>query len=248
MSKVVSILIINLFLSGVGFCQGGPPMMTDDPGTPGDKIWEINTALVCSSGHKATSILFPLLDINRGIGDDAQISMTTNLSHYVENGSDLNSGLSTISLGFKKRFFENQKEKILISVDPKIDFHHFLSSKNTNINPEGNKYSLGFQFQKSFDVVGINPDFGYATSPNGSEISHGLAIGFEFEKDREFMLEGRGKSAIGSNETESLVNIGARVKLNKTNVFLGSVGKILKAYGDEQRPWIVFIGYRVIAE
>ena len=26
------------------FAQGGPPMLTDDPDTPGAGVWEINTA------------------------------------------------------------------------------------------------------------------------------------------------------------------------------------------------------------
>jgi len=28
------------------FAQGGPPMLTDDPGTPGSGAWEINFAYV----------------------------------------------------------------------------------------------------------------------------------------------------------------------------------------------------------
>jgi hypothetical protein len=65
-------------LAGLIWCrisaaQGGPPMITDDPGTPGDGHWEIN--LAASARHSATTSEgeVPLLDVNYGLGERIQL-------------------------------------------------------------------------------------------------------------------------------------------------------------------------------
>jgi hypothetical protein len=40
------------------FAQGGPPMVTDDPGTPGDGHWEINIASLLADGGGDCSLRF----------------------------------------------------------------------------------------------------------------------------------------------------------------------------------------------
>ena len=46
--------------------QGGPPMLTDDPGTPGDGHWEINIATLSDHSGDTWTYALPLLDINYG--------------------------------------------------------------------------------------------------------------------------------------------------------------------------------------
>src|SRR6266849_7689835 len=47
-SKLLFLVILPALSLGLteraAFAQGGPPMLTDDPGTPGNRHWEINTA------------------------------------------------------------------------------------------------------------------------------------------------------------------------------------------------------------
>jgi hypothetical protein len=47
--------------------QGGPPMLTDDPGTPGNRRWEINAAFTQLSSRSEESRSFPHIDINYGL-------------------------------------------------------------------------------------------------------------------------------------------------------------------------------------
>jgi len=39
-------LLLLLMASACAHAQGGPPMLTDDPGTPGDGKWEVNIAVL----------------------------------------------------------------------------------------------------------------------------------------------------------------------------------------------------------
>ena len=53
--------------------QGGPPLLTDDPGTPGNRNWEINIASTHFRSPGEREIEAPLLDINYGLGDRIQL-------------------------------------------------------------------------------------------------------------------------------------------------------------------------------
>ena len=55
------------------FAQGGPPLLTDDPGTPGNRNWEINIASTQFFSPRENEIETPLLDINYGLGDRIQL-------------------------------------------------------------------------------------------------------------------------------------------------------------------------------
>ena len=55
------------------FAQGGPPLLTDDPGTPGNRNWEINIASTQFFSPGENEVETPLLDINYGLGDRIQL-------------------------------------------------------------------------------------------------------------------------------------------------------------------------------
>jgi hypothetical protein len=48
-------------------------MRTDDPGTPGNRTWEINIACTQTFSPIEREIETPLLDINYGLGDRIQL-------------------------------------------------------------------------------------------------------------------------------------------------------------------------------
>ena len=60
--------------------QGGPPLLTDDPGTPGNRNWEINIATTHFRSPGEREIEAPLLDINYGLGDRIQLKYEV---HYL---------------------------------------------------------------------------------------------------------------------------------------------------------------------
>ena len=48
--------------------QGGPPMITDDPGTPGNGKWENNLAVAFEHRPNERSFDSPAIDLNYGVG------------------------------------------------------------------------------------------------------------------------------------------------------------------------------------
>src|SRR5215213_6069594 len=67
------VLAVSAFVTGSARGQAGPPLITDDPGTPGDGRWEINLALTIEQTRAERALELPLLDINYGLGDHIQL-------------------------------------------------------------------------------------------------------------------------------------------------------------------------------
>src|SRR5689334_5792934 len=71
------LILLRIACAPSVFGQGGPPLLTDDPGTPGNRNWEINTAYFQVLTRDDRKIQAPLLDINYGLGDRIQLKCQT---------------------------------------------------------------------------------------------------------------------------------------------------------------------------
>src|SRR5436190_3455193 len=57
--------------------QGGPPMITDDPGTPGNGHFENNLAITFEHRPNEWLIDLPAIDLNYGVGEHIQLTLQT---------------------------------------------------------------------------------------------------------------------------------------------------------------------------
>jgi hypothetical protein len=64
------LLILLCVFAQAAFGQGGPPLITDDPGTPGNKHWEINVAFTESRFSYGVVYETPHIDLNYGYGNN----------------------------------------------------------------------------------------------------------------------------------------------------------------------------------
>ncbi len=69
------ILVLSFVLAAPVFGQGGPPMITDDSGTPGSGRWEINLATAFEHRAGGSSFDVPAIDLNYGIGNHLQLTL-----------------------------------------------------------------------------------------------------------------------------------------------------------------------------
>jgi len=60
--------------TSVALAQGGPPYYTNDPGTPGNKDWEINFGYMPFLFRGQSISHTPDVDINFGVGDRIQLT------------------------------------------------------------------------------------------------------------------------------------------------------------------------------
>lgn len=122
--------------------QGGPPMITDDTETVPKGRWEINTAFTIERGAGGRLFGTPLLDINYGFSEHAQLKIEIPWLILHRNGQRGISGLGNTNIGVRWRFRDEKKnQRIAMSIYPQIAFNNPTSSFRRGIVDKGPNFS-----------------------------------------------------------------------------------------------------------
>src|SRR6185369_11733692 len=89
--------------------QGGPPLITDDPDTPGPGYWELNL-LIQHERTETDRSDEPLLDLNYGVGRRVQLKLEAPWVILREDGGATLSGPGNAVAGVKWRFFGEEEQ------------------------------------------------------------------------------------------------------------------------------------------
>src|SRR5436305_14816304 len=109
-AQLVSLIV---FVAAVAaHAQGGPPLLTDDPGTAEYKHWEINLAVLPDVHHDFADFELPLADFNYGATDHTQLKfeipllLRTSSAGMRLEGGDGNFGIKWRFVDQKTRGFD----------------------------------------------------------------------------------------------------------------------------------------------
>ncbi len=236
-------LLPFLFLLTLGctrlLAQGGPPMITDDPGTPGDKHWEINVALTTERRPGETATEMPLVDINYGVGDRIQLKYEA--SWLRVNDGTAREGMSNSLAGVKWRFYDGGEKAWSVSMYPQIEFNNPGShSDDRGLADHGTSFELPFQVMKDFGPFEFNADLGYVVHPHENEWFGGVVIGREVSHGVELAAELHFDADEHFGDAVLTANLGARVDLSEKCTLLVSVGRELS---NPVEPRATLVGY-----
>src|SRR6202044_197616 len=81
--------------------HGGPPLLTDDPDTPGPNHWEINLAMTSQYAAHVWLLGTPLADINYGVGDHIQLKYQVQANMLQHEHGGLRFGMGNSLAGVK---------------------------------------------------------------------------------------------------------------------------------------------------
>jgi len=240
---VLFLLILPGFSTRAVWAQGGPPLITDDPGTPGDGKWEINVAFEAEKRRTQRSYAIPLFDINYGLGDRLQLKYEVPWLVLDERGAHTRAGLGNSALGVKWRFFDQDKERIDMSIYPQLEFNSSDSAVDRGLVDRGLEFVLPFQVEKSFGPVSLNPEFGYVFHEYGdNEWIYGLALGYEASGNLELLAEVSGVTGQDFEDDELVFNLGARQKLSETHTLLISAGRSFRDSASDEPEFLLYTG------
>jgi hypothetical protein len=88
-AKAALLLGLWLAASALAAAQGGPPLRTDDPGTPGNENWEVNVGVTTELRSTQREFEAPNLDINYGLGDRIQLKYEARLPAERDTSFDI---------------------------------------------------------------------------------------------------------------------------------------------------------------
>lgn len=223
-----------LLLCGVGMtavrAQGGPPLITDDPGTPGNHHWEINVAWTVEYNADETENEIPLIDWNYGVGDRLQLKYEVPWVVAREGGDRARAGLGNGLAGIKWRFYDAGENGWQISTYPQIGFVNPGShSDRRALADSGTSLLLPFEVQRNLGICLLNFDCGHVFHPgeDAGEWFGGLALGRELRHGLELAAELHGNASGRFARDELALNAGLRLDLSERQTLLLSVGRDL---------------------
>ena len=231
---------------GPALAQGGPPMVTDDPETPGAGKWEINLGALGSRARSGRwEVSAPDADINYGWGDRVQLKLDVPWTFVREPGERWKSGLGTVDVGVKWRFLDGGEDGLSMSTYPQYSSAWSRSSKDRGIAAQESEFLLPIEVAKKVGGFGLDAEVGRNFVHHGrNEWVFGGIVEHECGHERECMLELHEVHAPG--ESRSLVNAGMRWKLGDSLVLLASAGHELRPRDDEQRGFVFYLGVQLL--
>src|SRR5262245_34806713 len=237
----------GLGLDRWALAQGGPPMITDDPGTPGSGHWEINLATTGRHGASASELELPLIDINYGLGERLQLKYEVPWVTVHEENESSRSGLGSSLFGVKWRFFDAGDAGWQVSVYPQIELRNPGShSAARGLAEEGTQVLLPFQLQRAFSWFDTNFEIGREFhSEAADEWMGGVVIGHRWSDTVEGMIEVHANWDGPLEHSAVAINVGARVAVGDAGTLLLSMGSDVHNALEERALVLGYVGWQI---
>lgn len=221
--------------------QGGPPMITDDPGTPGNGKFEINFATAFERRPQEFSVDVPAIDVNYGLGDHIQLTLQTAPVLLKRSDHGAIGGMGGTEAALKWRFLDEETNGFSVSTFPRIMFNVQQSSVRRGLAEDGTRVQLPFQVAKKFGKIALDFEWGALASTVGrSQWLYGVVGGVDLTKSTTVMAELHGTSRISFDRDVLTVNFGIRQKLTDHAILIASLGHEVRTPADQP---LAFIGY-----
>ena len=227
--------------------QGGPPMITDDPGTPGPGKFEINLAIAFERRPSEVAFDSPAIDINYGVGENIQLTLQTAPVILKRRDQGPVGGLGGTEAALKWRFLDQENAGADVSMFPRVIFNITQSSIRRGLSEDGTRVQLPFQVAKRFGKVALDFEWGALASTVGrSEWLYGIVGGVELTKSTMVMAELHGTSRISFDRDVLAVNVGIRQKLTDHAILIASLGHEVRVPDEEELALIGYCGVQLL--
>jgi hypothetical protein len=270
-APLLCLIVVLTRFSSLALAQGGPPFLSDDPDTPGNKRWEINTVLVGARNLSEGSYSVPNIDVNYGLGNRIQLKYEVPLSIQESRGSSgyVAAGLGNSLLGVKWRFYahhpkskesgqmDKKEANFGVSIYPQLLLNNPTRSVRRDIAEPGPQLLIPVEANAKIGPIRISGEFGYWFTNKDVPNSwiRGVIVGHEFKSKTELYLELYDQAATRatSNEPktrESTLGIGFRTPIagNGSFWFMGMGGRSLATVTptNGQPSWIASVGLQIL--
>ncbi len=233
--RIACVAAVLCTCAGQSYSQGGPPLITDDPGTPENGKWENNFAFTLDNTASGQEYETPIADINYGLGGHIQLKIE--LPWLVEKAPNTaaETGLGNTLVGVKVRFLDEESSFVSVSTYPQYLFNY---SRTAAVG--GTQFFLPVEIAKSMGRLEFDCEAGYNFIQNtpGLWTLGGIAGYFPVEST-ELLVEVHAGSVLGSGGgNETFLNLGGRYKFTDSVILLVSAGRSLSPPGANE-----YLGY-----
>jgi hypothetical protein len=216
-------VVVALLVSSPAWGQGGPPLFTDDPGTPGPGRWEVNTAFTLVHSSGVSEFGAPLLDVNYGWGERIQLKLEIPWVFLRRDGEGTESGLGNPLFGVKWRFLDEDRAGVAVSTYPQIGFNVVSSSVDAGVADRETSVLIPVSAVKSLGPIEVNVQVGRLFESDGGFWQWGIAVGHDFGRV-EALAEIFATHGSASETRQTRFNLGGRWRMREHATLLVSAG------------------------
>ena len=139
-------VLITVYLPAHGWAQGGPPLITDDPDTPGPGYWEINIAMLRDKTQRQRRLEVPRIDLNYGVGRRIQLKFEMPWVALAPQDEPHEAGPGNATAGVKWRFLGQEGETLAWSIYPQLDFSIIDATLTKGIEDHRRQFLIPTEF------------------------------------------------------------------------------------------------------
>ncbi len=211
-----------------------PPLITDDPDTPGPGFWEINLATIVERSLTRRQIEARLADINYGVGSRIQLKFEIPWLRVREGGQSVGIGPGNALFGVKWRFIGQEGENIAWSIYPQLEVNTNDSMSEKELVADGPQFFLPTEFTVQMGRFEINGEVGHNFVRDGAdEWVYGVSTELETSLGLEVVGEAHGERSKHS-PTELIIDLGARQKITLQLTLLIATGTAVHGFSGER--------------
>jgi hypothetical protein len=241
------VVIVLLLAPLAAHAQGGPPFLTNDPGTPGDGHWEINVAAAPTLAHGIDSYQLPQFDFNYGVGE--RVQLTYEVPYVVASmpGEPHHSGWSNAFPGVKWRFLDQGENGWQLSTFPQVETGATGVAQQRGIAGPGPRFFLPVEAARKIGAIDIDMEGGYYFPKQGlKERIIGLVAGHSFGEGLELDAELYDDRATGAAPRYTLLDFGGRYKLASGVNALFMAGRSVTGGGEGGPTFTGYFGIQIL--
>ena len=262
-AKILIFALIPLLKAHVANAIAGPPLVTDDPATPGANMWEINIAASLVKNSEESRLELPYLDLNYGWGEHIQLKYEVPyvFSNNPDEGSQ-HTGFDRSEVGVKWRFQDKykappdekaegvekvegggNKSAIALSIYPQFTFKSPVAESARNVDaPTNQEWFLPVEAEETKGRWDFNQEIGYRwLQGEPSHIAGGVATTFTINEETAMLLgEIHFESKLDASEIEMFANVGTVLAINKWSNFLFSIGRTFVEFENEPNKTLAY--------
>ena len=268
MRRLFQLLLLLVPVAGAlpAYAQGGPPFITDDPGTPGNRHLEINLGWIADHNPARASYQLPNFDFNYGWGDRLQLKYEAPLAAATDPNNTTRAGLGESLLGIKWRPYKHHRagevksdENMNFSLGtfPQASINNPTSAVRRGIVEPGPRYYLPVEFTAKLGPVGIDGEVGRWIGNRNvpSRWGRGLIAGHKFSERLElygeiYDLQDANRIGSAPKQRELTLDVGGRRTLDRAGrlrlLFMGGRGIQAVTRDNSEPNWIAYVGVQIL--
>ncbi|MGA2276559.1 MAG: hypothetical protein ABSG00_03065 [Terracidiphilus sp.] len=266
--KLIPLFLLFLFASGFtgARAQGGPPFITDDPGTPGNHHWEVNLGWIANHNPGNAYYQLPDIDMNYGWGDRIQLKYELPLAAATDQHNTTRASLGESLLGIKWRPYEHHTagepksdENMTFSLGtyPQASINNPTSAVRRGIVENGPQYYLPIEFTAKLGPVAFDGEVGrwFGNKLVPSRWGRGLIAGHEFNERLElygeiYDLQDANRIDGTPKQRTLTLDMGGRRTLDRGGhlrlLFMGGRGIQAVTRQNSEPNWIAYLGVQIL--